>query len=466
MYEFTHLIAEAKSRYSANLKPYVSTHDILDTIEAFHQISFNYLSVPPVSIKTKPVLFILRRRENYMDFLQNITAAAAYFKESEETEEEPDTSETTAPQIEHLEAVQVEVIREKPDTAEKKIMSREVLMRSPEIVEETTTVRLERRIKINDLQSEKARSREVAKSKEKIITETNVQEDTKEQKKSIKKSIKKLISKYRRMKTDKTEGDSPPSDSDTSISKISVKQLIQQEKANVEKEELRKIQQQVISLIESNPNIINKDIIKQKIETTVMEELTSAVEPDNQPKPIKPRKEFRKKTQSESISSPPESKKVPREKDKTLDVPNFLKGKKAKAPLLPTKMDAKSDASKIKVPSGEEHSAKEMPLVEELEESVVQENVQLQEDLLDSRVQAVEENAVDIYESPDVNEEETSEEFERGFEEAETDIFTDADIEAKLHLASEQIENLMTIISEIVDTMEVTEEEEEEEKES
>ncbi|CAH0550492.1 unnamed protein product [Brassicogethes aeneus] len=70
LYEFTHLIAEAKSKFSSNLKPYAATHDIIDTIEAFHQISFNYLTIPPVKIKTKPVLYILKRRDNYKDFLQ------------------------------------------------------------------------------------------------------------------------------------------------------------------------------------------------------------------------------------------------------------------------------------------------------------------------------------------------------------------------------------------------------------
>ncbi|XP_023027637.2 alg12 alpha-1,6-mannosyltransferase [Leptinotarsa decemlineata] len=70
LYRYTHLITEAKSKFSNALKPYSSTHDIIDTVEAFHQISFNYLTIPPVKIKTKPVLFILRRRSNYKQILQ------------------------------------------------------------------------------------------------------------------------------------------------------------------------------------------------------------------------------------------------------------------------------------------------------------------------------------------------------------------------------------------------------------
>lgn len=70
MYEYTHIIAEAKSKFSPNLKPYTFTHDIIDTIEAFHQVSFNYLTIPPVKIKMKPVLFILKRKSNFKDMLK------------------------------------------------------------------------------------------------------------------------------------------------------------------------------------------------------------------------------------------------------------------------------------------------------------------------------------------------------------------------------------------------------------
>lgn len=69
LYQYTHLIVEGKSKFSNSLKPYAVTHEVIDTIEAFHQLSFNYLTIPPIKIKTKPVLFILRRRDNYKEFL-------------------------------------------------------------------------------------------------------------------------------------------------------------------------------------------------------------------------------------------------------------------------------------------------------------------------------------------------------------------------------------------------------------
>ena len=69
MYDFTHLIVEAKNKFSSNVRPYISTHDIVDTVEAFHQISFNYFTFSPIRIKTRPVLFTLRRKDNYRDYL-------------------------------------------------------------------------------------------------------------------------------------------------------------------------------------------------------------------------------------------------------------------------------------------------------------------------------------------------------------------------------------------------------------
>lgn len=62
MMHFTHLLIEAKSKYSPNLKPYLKTHDILDSVEGFSQIMFNYNTFPPIKIKTKPMIFILKKK--------------------------------------------------------------------------------------------------------------------------------------------------------------------------------------------------------------------------------------------------------------------------------------------------------------------------------------------------------------------------------------------------------------------
>ncbi|XP_043271991.1 probable Dol-P-Man:Man(7)GlcNAc(2)-PP-Dol alpha-1,6-mannosyltransferase isoform X2 [Venturia canescens] len=62
--KFTHLLMEAKSRYSPNIKPYLKTHDILDSVDAFSHIALNYNFIPPIKIKTKPTIFIMKRKSN------------------------------------------------------------------------------------------------------------------------------------------------------------------------------------------------------------------------------------------------------------------------------------------------------------------------------------------------------------------------------------------------------------------
>lgn len=61
MLQFTHLIVEAKSKYSPNLKPYARTHNILASVDGFAEIAMNHQIFPPVRIKTKPLIFILER---------------------------------------------------------------------------------------------------------------------------------------------------------------------------------------------------------------------------------------------------------------------------------------------------------------------------------------------------------------------------------------------------------------------
>ncbi|XP_053613427.1 dol-P-Man:Man(7)GlcNAc(2)-PP-Dol alpha-1,6-mannosyltransferase isoform X2 [Plodia interpunctella] len=60
--EYTHLIVEAKSKYSANMKAFANTHVVLDSIDSFSQIAMNYKLIPPIKIKTKPALFILEMK--------------------------------------------------------------------------------------------------------------------------------------------------------------------------------------------------------------------------------------------------------------------------------------------------------------------------------------------------------------------------------------------------------------------
>ncbi|XP_045502748.1 dol-P-Man:Man(7)GlcNAc(2)-PP-Dol alpha-1,6-mannosyltransferase [Colias croceus] len=66
---YTHLLVEAKSKYSPSVKAFAQTHSVLDSIDSFSQIAMNYRLIPPIKIKTKPALFILERN-NFRDDVQ------------------------------------------------------------------------------------------------------------------------------------------------------------------------------------------------------------------------------------------------------------------------------------------------------------------------------------------------------------------------------------------------------------
>lgn len=59
---FTHLIVDAKSKHSYNLRPYTETHEILANVEGFSHIRSSYNHFPPIRIKSKPCLFILENK--------------------------------------------------------------------------------------------------------------------------------------------------------------------------------------------------------------------------------------------------------------------------------------------------------------------------------------------------------------------------------------------------------------------
>lgn len=89
--EFTHLLVEAKSKYSSSLKVFTHTHVILDSVETFAQISINTKIIPPIKIKTKPAIFILERkdfREFPRDKSQMIDADVVEDSESSQTSAE------------------------------------------------------------------------------------------------------------------------------------------------------------------------------------------------------------------------------------------------------------------------------------------------------------------------------------------------------------------------------------------
>nr|XP_971608.1 PREDICTED: dol-P-Man:Man(7)GlcNAc(2)-PP-Dol alpha-1,6-mannosyltransferase [Tribolium castaneum] len=247
MYEYTHLIAEARSKFSPNLKPYASTHDIIDTIEAFHQLSFNYLTIPPIKIKTRPVLFILKRRENYREFLQmrNYDFEDGMLEETiieDESQEEEKIQEAES---------------------EQNVTIDEVIVPKNEETNVTNTTSFED-VK-NETKSEvvKKQSKPINVTKKLKPVEDKPLNST-EERQTVRRNIKKLIQKYRRKKESDGELESKPKDT--------IKKIIEEEKMKQAEEELSKIQQQIFDIIETNPNIINKKLIKQRLRETITSE--------------------------------------------------------------------------------------------------------------------------------------------------------------------------------------------------
>ncbi|KAL6265161.1 hypothetical protein P5V15_005246 [Pogonomyrmex californicus] len=63
MLQFTHLLMEAKNKNS-NIKFYLKTYDIIDSIEGYSHITLNRDILPPIRIKMKPSIFIMKRKLN------------------------------------------------------------------------------------------------------------------------------------------------------------------------------------------------------------------------------------------------------------------------------------------------------------------------------------------------------------------------------------------------------------------
>ncbi|KAF7991583.1 hypothetical protein HCN44_008954 [Aphidius gifuensis] len=85
--QFTHLLMEAKSKYSPNIKPYLRTHEIVESVDGFSHIALNYKGIPPVKIKTKPMIFIMKRKPN-AQFVDTTTIKVLQNDDSRQLESE------------------------------------------------------------------------------------------------------------------------------------------------------------------------------------------------------------------------------------------------------------------------------------------------------------------------------------------------------------------------------------------
>jgi len=61
---FSHLLVEGSHRYTLQLRPFLETHDFLGEVEAYAGIEVQYNTFPPVTVKTRPAIYILERKKD------------------------------------------------------------------------------------------------------------------------------------------------------------------------------------------------------------------------------------------------------------------------------------------------------------------------------------------------------------------------------------------------------------------
>lgn len=417
MYEqFTHLIVEAKSKFSPNLKPYRDTHEIMDFIEAFHQISFDYFTIPPVKIKTKPVLYLLKRKENYKHVIPDLSINEEDTLEVET--EENDTSEsitvsnadvTKVSRKLNLETLRRELHESYEDSGDiindqvgassnKESLTPQVMDNEKNSEKRITSRKYEIRHEKMEVQSKEKRS---IKDSIKKIKEQDIRRGKNGLKRTVasvekgrvREKIKNIINQFKDENLARSSEEKPKGTKDK------IKEIIENEKRKLlEQEELMNLQNQILTIIETNPNIINKNSIKDKIDNLFSKEL-----------PIVNSKETVTKTK---LNKPIERRKL-------------VKG------------DVQSTENVLVENSYEEIEYKEND--EEVEDDSVHD-----------------ENALDFYEELNPNEDVDYAGAIDSFDYDEVRKYTP--LEAEFQAASEHLENIMMMIEDIVSTMEVEEE--------
>lgn len=265
MFLYTHLIAEGKSKFSTNLQPYSGTHDIIDVIESFHQVSFNYFTIPPVKIKVRPALYILQRKDVYKDYINTQNNVEVHEKDANSIEDHKEST-TNIPEEIVTEFQSKEAVED--ETGESKMVDRQ----------ESENVETEEKRRLDDVPlpnlehslnftiQEKPRIlKKLSDSDSKLLKS---EEKTKERrtKNSVKDNIKHIINKFKISKFENlTSAVDLPINREGGKTKEYIKNIIKQEKLRLEQEELNKIHEQIISLIDNNSNIINKEAIKDRL---------------------------------------------------------------------------------------------------------------------------------------------------------------------------------------------------------
>ncbi|XP_017878352.1 probable Dol-P-Man:Man(7)GlcNAc(2)-PP-Dol alpha-1,6-mannosyltransferase [Ceratina calcarata] len=191
MLQFTHLLMEAKSKYSPNIKPYLKTHDILDSVDGFSHIAINYNILPPIRIKTRPIIFIMKRKPNVKyDF--NKARSQIHFKQSNDVTREIRSKDILNDTVKDMEPILDEIMEsleqfEKPVNINEANVANIEVQRTIELDNiklnaskniDTSTVEsnnlAEKNLLHLELVSKEEELRDLSKLEENFMTESNV----------------------------------------------------------------------------------------------------------------------------------------------------------------------------------------------------------------------------------------------------------------------------------------------------
>lgn len=228
----------------------MKTHDILDVIEGFSGIAFNYNTLPPIKIKTKPSIFILKRKQEVivpkLDIIE--TNKNTLDNKLDIVEELSDSEET------------IDVLEKIPESYDNEIK---------DTVQDSTDT-------VSDEQQ--ADSTQNSNHIPRIPDRVNIQ--------NVKDNVKKLMSEYKNINVDSEQPSQfvqKGSQKELNSAKEAVKKLMQQRKEMKMKHEQLEtllveptVEESIIDAdIEITTNNIELDGINKKIST----EKSSKVEP-------------------------------------------------------------------------------------------------------------------------------------------------------------------------------------------
>lgn len=87
---FTHLVIGSSNRDNEEMLPYKNSHHILFSVPGFSYVSLNYNTFPPLKIKTKTQIFVLKKNSINSGVKQNIKRIVKEFKNAPERDSKID----------------------------------------------------------------------------------------------------------------------------------------------------------------------------------------------------------------------------------------------------------------------------------------------------------------------------------------------------------------------------------------